>query len=354
MTYESTILRVEQFYSASLDNRRELFVYLPPSYRHHTTKRYPVLYMHDGQNSFHPAFNGYSWNVHETVDRLVALGRMEEIIVVGVANRGTERSDEFTHDLAGVMYREDKVTVEPKGFLYESFLIDEVKPYIDAVFRTEPGPERTALMGSSRGGQVTYHIGFRRPDVFGKLAIVSPYFYCVDPVGPTEVPLVHLFREKQPLSRIWIDLGGREGTLVMEKHVRGVAEHLLELGYSPDSELAYYLDAEAEHVEHDWAARLASPLLHLFGNKPAPVDTLMLYGCGEVSIAGPACRLNPVAVRADGLTMSVLRPVYTVEDRSILNVREDGTIVPFTSGETAITVEYGGMQATRTVRVTAG
>ncbi|MEF3310490.1 alpha/beta hydrolase-fold protein [Paenibacillus sp. GYB004] len=354
MTNGSSLLRVENFYSASLDNSRELFVYLPPSYRHHTAKRYPVLYMHDGQNVFHPAFNGYSWNVHETVDRLVSLGLMEEIIVVGVANRGTERSDEFTHDLAGVLYREDKVTVQPKGLLYESFLIDEVKPYIDAVFRTEPGPEHTALMGSSRGGQVTYHIGFRRPDIFGKLAIVSPYFYCVDPSSPAEVTLVHLFREKQPLSRIWIDLGGREGTLVMEKHVRGVAEHLLALGYTADRELAYYLDAEAEHVEHDWAARLASPLLHLFGDEPAPVDTLRLGGCEEVSMAGPACRLNPVAVRADGLTQSVLRPVYTVEDRSVLNVREDGTIVPLTTGETVITAEYGGVQAARTVRVTAG
>lgn len=352
MTNESTILRIESFYSASLDNRRDLFVYLPPSYRHDTAKRYPVLYMHDGQNIFHPAFNGYSWNVHTAVDRLTAEGLMEEMIVVGISNMGMERADEFTHDLEGVLYPTDKVPIRPKGHLYESFVIDEVKPYIDSVFRTKAGPSHTALMGSSRGGQVTYHIGFRRPDVFGKLAIVSPYFYCVDPETLTEVPLLHIFRQKQPISRIWIDLGGREGTLVMEKHVRAVAEQLLELGYAEHEELAYYCDPDAEHVEKDWAARLASPLMHLFGTGVrADLRSLTLYGCEEVSLDGPACRLNPVAEHAVGFTRSVLRPAYTVADHTVLDVREDGTILPKQKGETAVTVEYGGLSASKIVRV---
>ncbi|TMV46271.1 alpha/beta hydrolase [Paenibacillus mesophilus] len=350
MTTGSSILRIESFYSAKLDNRRDLFVYLPPSYTHDTANRYPVLYMHDGQNVFHPAFNGYSWNVHETVDRLVALDRMEEIIVVGIANMGMERSDEFTHDLEGVLYRSDKVPIRPKGLVYESFLIDEVKPYIDSLFRTKSGPEHTALMGSSRGGQVTYHIGFRRPDVFGKLAIVSPYFYCVDPAASEEVPLVHVFRHKQPVSRIWIDLGGREGTLVMEKHVRQAAEQLLELGYAADKQLSYYFDPDAEHVEKDWAARLASPLIHLFGDK-GDIQSLTLHGCGEVRLSGPACRLNPIAVYEGGVTMTPLRPAYAVKDRSILDVREDGTVVPKQLGETAVTVAYGRLAASTRIRV---
>lgn len=350
MTNRSSILRIENFYSVHLDNRRDLFVYLPPSYGQDTTKRYPVLYMHDGQNIFHPAFNGYSWNVHETVDRLIALGRMEEIIVVGIANMGMERSDEFTHDLEGVLYSSDKVQIQPKGHLYEAFVIDEVKAYVDAVFRTLTGPEHTAMMGSSRGGQVTYHIGFRRPDIFSKLAIISPYFYCVDPATLTEAPQLHVFRQKQPLTRIWLDLGGREGTLIMEKHVRGAAEQMLELGYTADGELAYYCDPEAEHTEKDWAARLASPLIHLFGDR-GDVQSLTLSGCEEIALAGPACRLNAIATYRDGVTISVLRPVYTVQDRSVLEVLADGTMVPRQQGETAITVEYEGLTATAIVRV---
>ncbi|MFB0842347.1 alpha/beta hydrolase [Paenibacillus oleatilyticus] len=347
---QSSILKVENFYSAHLDNTRDLFIYLPPSYRSDRAKRYPVLYMHDGQNIFHPAFNGYSWNVHETADRLIQNGLMEEIIVVGIPNRGVERADEFTHELEGVLYPSDKVRIQPKGQLYECFIIEEVKPYIDALFRTKPDPEHTGLMGSSRGGQVTYHIGLRRPDIFGKLAILSPYFYYVDPVTLEEFRQYHTFGTKQPVSRIWIDLGGREGTLIMEKHVREVAEQLALLGYEADDELMYFFDPEAAHVEKDWATRLASPLLHLFGDK-GQARSLSLQGWDEVGIHGPLCRLNAIAEFDSGLKMSLLRAAYRVENPRILEMQEDGTVVAKEEGETTVTVSYCGMEAALSIRV---
>ncbi|GIP26553.1 hypothetical protein J23TS9_16830 [Paenibacillus sp. J23TS9] len=350
MTYKSSILRIESFYSAYLDNKRDIYVYLPPSYTCEKTKRYPVLYMHDGQNIFHPAFNGYSWHVDQTVDRLIHEHKMEEIIVVGIPNMGQERSNEYTHDLEGVQYPLDKVFIQPKGQLYEKFIIEEVMTYINSVFRTKTSPEHTALLGSSRGGQVTYHIGFRRPDIFGKLAIVSPYFYCVDPMSSEEIRLYHTFATKQPLSRIWIDLGSAEGTLVMEKHTRAVTEELVALGYEADTQLIYFNAPGAAHVEIDWAVRLSSPLIHFFGSK-GKARALSLVGCEEVGIVGPTSRLNPILDFEDDFKMTLLRAAYHVEDQEILDVLANGTLVPKKEGITSVTVKYEDLEAMTEIHV---
>ncbi|UKS26959.1 esterase [Paenibacillus sp. HWE-109] len=350
MESKSSILRVENFHSTHLGNKRDIFVYLPPSYRYEQKKKYPVLYMHDGQNIFHAAFNGYSWHVNKTVDRLIQNHTLEEIIVVGIPNMGAERADEFTHELEGVLYHSDKIQIKPKGHLYEAFMIEELKPYVDSVFRTLTGPDHTALMGSSRGGQVTYHIGFRRPDIFGKLAIVSPYFYCVDPLTLEEAPVYHTFGKKQSTSHIWMDLGGSEGTLVMEKHVREVAEKLLDLGYEADKEFIYFNAPGAVHSEKDWAKRVGSPLLHFFGTKGKECS-LSLHGSEEVGLTGPECRLNPILAFDTGFQMSLLRTTYEVEDRGILNVLDDGTVVPLEEGETTVTVKYQDLEAAKSIRV---
>ncbi|WP_152395074.1 alpha/beta hydrolase [Paenibacillus guangzhouensis] len=350
MEHRSSILRIESFYSSYLENRRDLFVYLPPSYDLDQGRRYPVLYMHDGQNIFHPAFNGYSWHVHTTIDRLVEGGVIEEIIVVGIANMGMERSNEFTHDLEGVRYQDDKVDIRPLGHIYEKFLIEEVKPYMDRIFRTKPEAEHTALMGSSRGGQVTYHIGLRRPDVFSKLGIISPYLYYVDPVTLEEFPQYHTFESKQPISRIWIDLGSSEGLLIMEKHVREAAEKLAALGYEADNELCYLYAPGAAHVEKDWAARLASPLIHFYGHQSA-ARAVTLQGDDEVGLVGAKSRLNPIVEMENGLQMTLLRADYQVANPEILDIKADGTLVPKCVGETTITVQYRGVRASRTIRV---
>lgn len=350
METRSSILKIENFYSANLDNERELFVYLPPSYDQDLGKRYPVLYMHDGQNIFHPAFNGYSWNVHETVDRLIRLEEIEEIIVVGIPNMGPDRANEFTHDLEGIRYQDDKVNIRPLGQSYEHFVIEEVKAYVDAVFRTKPEAEHTALMGSSRGGQVTYHMGLRRPDVFSKLGIISPYFYYVDPMTLEAFSQYHTFDTKKTLSRIWIDLGSSEGILVMEKHVREVAEKLVDLGYQADRELKYLYEPEAAHVERDWAARLTSPLIHFYGTQ-GKARSLTLFGSDEVGLKGPESRLNPIVELDHGLRMTLLRAEYEVQDVGILEIQEDGILVPKSEGETRVTVHYQGLNSSKIIRV---
>ncbi|BFH63677.1 hypothetical protein [Paenibacillus azoreducens] len=106
----------------------------------------------------------------------------------------------------------------------------------------------------------------------------------------------------------------------MEKHVREVAEKLADAGYEPDHKLLYLNEPGAGHLEKDWAARLASPLIHFFGGKGKECF-LSLDGSGEVGIKGPACRLNPILESDHGLRRTLLRVSYEVQDEAVLEVR---------------------------------
>ena len=123
-------------------------MYLPPSYHSDERKRYPVLYMQDGQHIFFKDRKGESWDVHLTVDELTAQGRMREIIVVAVSHVEDARIAEYMHanpDGHNIFQTTNQ------GELYETFLVREVKPFIDANYRTLTEKENTALMGSSAG-----------------------------------------------------------------------------------------------------------------------------------------------------------------------------------------------------------
>lgn len=330
-----TLLRIEKFRSDLLDNERDIHLYLPSSYADGRNRRYPVLYVHDGQNAFHPAFNGQSWNLHRTAGRLADEGVISEIIIVGISNMGERRADEFTHDLDGVGYPYDKADIDPRGALYERFLAEELKPFVDALLRTQPEPEHNALLGSSRGGQVTYHIGIRRPDVFGMIGIMSPYLYYVDPADLSEVRLYSPMagnRAAEPhgngrLRKIWIDTGGREGLLIMEKHVIGLVKEFLAAGYEADRELAYYLDPEARHEEQDWERRTAFPLIHFFGNRGG-VKGLALKPVKPNIMQGPGAygRLIPEAEYEGGLRLTPLGGSWGAPGTGMAAIDNEGVI----------------------------
>src|SRR5689334_1216151 len=92
------IITVNDFYSTYLNNKRNLYIYLPPSYKKEKEKYYPVLYMHDGQNIFHKAaINGQSWEIHLEAERLIKEGHIEEIIIVGISNMHEERAEEYSY-----------------------------------------------------------------------------------------------------------------------------------------------------------------------------------------------------------------------------------------------------------------
>src|ERR1700730_13144717 len=194
------IRRHRAFPSKVLGNRRDVLVYLPPGYRRFSGQRYPVLYMHDGQNVFDAAtaFAGVEWSVDETAERLIRKHAIEPLIIVAVANLGEERIDEYAPP-PGVIETKAK-RKKPSGGLarvYVQFLIDELKPYIDKKYRTKREPEFTGLGGSSLGGLVTLAIGILFPIVFSRLIVMSPSIWWDD---FAVYRLVDTIQQKPPLK----------------------------------------------------------------------------------------------------------------------------------------------------------
>src|SRR5262250_2684228 len=149
-TLTGNIKRHRAFHSKVLGNRRDVLVYLPPSYRRFSLRRYPVLYLQDGQNVFDAAtsFGGIEWGVDETAERLIRTKIIEPLIVVAVANMGEDRVHEYT-PTPGVIGTKRRRKKRSRGLarLYGYFLMEELKPYIDRKYRTKPDPEFTGLGG---------------------------------------------------------------------------------------------------------------------------------------------------------------------------------------------------------------
>lgn len=225
---------------------RDVIVWLPPSYETELEKRYPVLYMHDGQNVFDPktSFLGYDWRADEVADSLIKAKAMEEIIIVGV-NNSPDRIAEYSDT--------------PLGRAYARFIVKELKPLIDSLYRTKPSAEHTAVMGSSMGGLISLYFLAWYPDVFSKAGCLSTAIGRAreDEFGQ----FVTASTTRKP--RIYLDVGELEPSLVPGN--RALASFLEKEGFVPGSDLEFFFAVGAQHNELAWASRLWRPLVFLFG-----------------------------------------------------------------------------------------
>jgi predicted alpha/beta superfamily hydrolase len=339
MRKESEIVIIPGFYSKELDNYRSLHIYLPGSYYLKPDKRYPVLYMHDGQNLFDPsdALFHKSWNMKETADRLIQEGKIQELIIVGIDNN-SERGSEYCHFVPEGKtegrrgLRKCEISRKARGILYEDFILHSVKPYIDANFRTLRDRDNTAMMGSSLGGLVTYLIGFRHPEVFGRLGILSPAFNWAD--------FDILLRVKKEPLRLWMDTG--EGEAYYVENTRRVVEALLDKGFIPGEDMAYYQVPGAIHNESSWGGRVGLPLLFLFGNTGRPVSC-KLTGRNLIGRKGIEVAVNPIVQYDSGFIMTDIKGSYTVENPDILEIKSDGRVIPKDCGTTGVRYEICGL-----------
>ncbi|HYB93421.1 MAG TPA: alpha/beta hydrolase-fold protein [Vicinamibacterales bacterium] len=252
---ESQLRRHEQFHSQYLEHDRDVLVWTPPGYAEQPARRYPVLYMHDGQNLFEPdtAFQkGEYWRVGETAAALIEARRIEPIIVVGVYNTGDARIDEYTptgdHKLGGG-HADD----------YGRMLIEELKPLIDAEYRTLPERDHTGLAGSSLGGLVSLHLGFTHPSVFSKVAALSPSVWW------DRKAILRTVRQarSKPRLRLWVDMGTAEGRRGLDD-ARSLKAALVGLGFVDGVDLHYAEYEGATHSEHAWSERVGPVLEWLF------------------------------------------------------------------------------------------
>ena len=237
-----------------------MLVYLPPGYRRFSLRRYPVLYLHDGQNVFDAvtSFAGVEWGVDETAQRLIHRKLIEPLIIVAVANIGEERVHEYAPTPA-VIEPKDHPRKHSRGLarIYGRFLIEELKPFIDRKYRTKPAAEFTGLGGSSLGGLATLAIGIFYSEVFTRLIVMSPSIWWDD---YAIFRLVGILGEKPPL-KIWLDTGTAEPGWEL---ARELCKYLADKGWQPGFDLAYLEVKGADHSEAAWAARVEPALRFLF------------------------------------------------------------------------------------------
>jgi predicted alpha/beta superfamily hydrolase len=247
-----TMKVMEGVHSPELGNERPLYVYLPPSYATDPERRYPVLYMHDGQNLFDVATSfGGEWEVDQTLEDASADGL--EAIVVGIPNAGPGRLDEYSP------FPDPKHEAGGRGDAYLDFLVDTVKPLIDRDFRTLPGRDATGIAGSSMGGLITLYAFFRRPETFGFAGVMSPALW----FGERAIYEVVRAAPFVP-GRIYVDVGTREGREELTD-VRRLRDLLIEKGYKKGKDFLYVVEMGGAHNEAAWARRLRKELQFLLG-----------------------------------------------------------------------------------------
>ena len=239
-----------------LKSPRPVAVYLPPGYDmpENARRRYPTMYLQDGQNLFDSGtafIPGKEWRVDETAETLIKAGLIEPLIIVGIYNGGVERANEYTPT-----FRADEMGgVGGKADDYGKFLLEELKPFIDRTYRTRPGADDTGIGGSSLGGLVSAYLALHHPDVFRRVAVVSPSVWWDDRFI---VKQVKALPKKLPL-RLWLDIGTKEGYQSLPE-TRLLRDALCAKGWRLNRDLSY---REAEGMAHDetaWSLRV-EPLL---------------------------------------------------------------------------------------------
>jgi len=247
---------------------RAVQVWLPPGYARDTARRYPVLYLHDGQNVFDDEAAGAEWQFDETAQRLVEQGAIEPPIVVAV-DSGRDRLLDYTPS-ATTLGPERTGSDRPQRVgggapAYARFLVEELKPLIDRRYRTRTDAASTAVGGSSLGGLASLWLALHHGQTFGSALVVSPSVWWDDGFAARDAQAWAGDAAARP--RLWLDIGALEGAEAIPA-MRQLQQALMARGWT-SATLAYTEDPDGSHDEASWAARVEGMLRFLYGRPKA-------------------------------------------------------------------------------------
>jgi predicted alpha/beta superfamily hydrolase len=250
----------KKFESKILGNNRTIAVWLPPGYDASPDRKYPVLYLQDGQNLFDAStsFAGVEWQVDENAQDLIKNGKIDPVVIVGIYN-SPDRTPEFT-PFAKTPNGEDG-----RGPLYERFVIEEVKPMIDKEYRTQPDRAHTAIGGSAMGGLISLAAAHDHPDVFGAVVVLDPW------LRDSQTSLLSTWKDDGWVknTRFYADMGTKGGDLypgtTEVDDLNQLTAHFNAAGLKKGTDYSTAVIDGAEHGETAWQKRVGNLLIFLYG-----------------------------------------------------------------------------------------
>ncbi len=351
ITTNKNFIIIQGFESKILTNKRTIRVYLPNNY-FNSSEYYPVIYAQDGQNLFYDPNNKMKWDLDKNIEKLTKEGLIKDIVVVGIDHMGVERITEYTpfpfSSYGG-----------GKGKLYGEFLVNEVKPFIEANFRVKTNREEVAVMGSSLGGLISLYIGMWYPEQFGIIGSVSPsYWWGLD--KNLEEASKHIKSLKT--QKIYIDMGYREqSTMFKEKNGRGVSNViyttkemflLLQKNGMDYPNLLYIEDLAGEHNELIWKERITNFLIFAFSKKKLSqeIKSIEIYYYPNEWGIGDMGYFFVNGTTEDGITRTFLGLNPELEKIKLID-KDRGIIQATESGIGTISIKLGGLTAKKEIKI---
>jgi enterochelin esterase-like enzyme len=277
--------RVALFESAYIPARC-IDIWLPASYDAKTP--HAVLYMHDGAMLFDSSitWNNQEWGVDETITQLMGEQKIGPVIVVGIWNAGRERHSEYFPEKAfnklsaalqdsfvNKAERSEGIPLfnaKPRADAYLKFLVNELKPYMDAKYSTLKNVEHTFIAGASMGGLISMYALCEYPTVFGGAACMSTHWpggFSNDNLLFSEIR--NYMKENLPVNsshRLYFDYGTETLDEIYEPYQQSIDSLMMEKGYSESNWKTMKFEGD-DHSEKSWSKRFRNPILFLVGKR---------------------------------------------------------------------------------------